>query len=69
MENKFNFEEAMARLTTIADELEKDSLPLDDAIKLFEEGLELSKICQEKLSEYGETVKKLVQKNQGEKND
>ncbi|QIK70057.1 exodeoxyribonuclease VII small subunit [Erysipelothrix sp. HDW6C] len=69
MTQEFNFETAMKRLSTIADELEKDTLPLDDAIALFEEGLELSKQCQEKLNGYEQTVKTLVQKHQGDKND
>ena len=65
----FNFEESMARLAEIADLLEKDTLPLDDSIKLFEEGLELSKKCQLKLDEYENKVKDLVVKHQNDNND
>lgn len=60
----FNFDEAMKRLGTIADMLERDELPLDEAIKLFEEGLELSKQCQDQLSVYEKNVKDLVRKHQ-----
>ncbi|AGN24087.1 exodeoxyribonuclease VII small subunit [Erysipelothrix rhusiopathiae] len=69
MNKDFNFEIAMARLAEIANELEKDSLPLDQAIVLFEEGLNLSKQCQERLSGYENQVKALVQKHQGDQND
>lgn len=69
MNKDFNFETAMARLAEIANELEKDSLPLDKAISLFEEGLNLSKKCQERLSGYENQVKELVQKHQGDNND
>ncbi|QIK57508.1 exodeoxyribonuclease VII small subunit [Erysipelothrix sp. HDW6A] len=69
MTKTFNFEESMARLAEIADLLEKDTLPLDDAIKLFEEGLELSKKCQLKLDEYENKVKDLVVKHQNDNND
>lgn len=69
MNKDFNFETAMARLAEIANELEKDSLPLDKAISLFEEGLNLSKQCQERLSGYESQVKELVQKHQGDNND
>ena len=61
-----NFDEAMKRLTQIADELEKDDLPLDDAIKLFEEGLELSAQCQKQLKGYEDKVSDLVKKRSGE---
>ncbi|NLL75179.1 MAG: exodeoxyribonuclease VII small subunit [Erysipelothrix sp.] len=61
-----NFDEAMKRLTQIADELEKDDLPLDDAIKLFEEGLELSAQCQKQLKGYEDKVSDLVKKHSGE---
>lgn len=42
------FEEALKELETIVKKLEGD-LPLDEAIKAFEKGIELSKICIEDL--------------------
>ena len=33
------FEEAMARLETIVSELENGDLPLDESLKIFEEGM------------------------------
>lgn len=65
---KFNFEKAMQRLNEIAQYLEDDKLPLDEAIKLFEEGLELSKKCQAQLDYYETSVKELVNKHRGDAN-
>lgn len=42
-----NFEESMKKLEDIADKLEKDDLGLDESVKLFEEGMEISKKCNE----------------------
>ncbi len=37
------FEQAMARLETIVAELERGELPLDQSLRIFEEGIRLSK--------------------------
>lgn len=68
MMEKFNFEAAMTRLNAIAQELENENLPLETAIQLFEEGLELSKKCQTQLDAYENTVKELVVKHRGDAN-
>lgn len=44
-----SYEEALKELERILAELEKDEISLDDAIKLFEKSVELSKICFEKI--------------------
>ena len=66
--NEFNFDEAMQRLNVIAQELERDDLNLDTSIKLFEEGLSLSKLCQEQLNVYENKVKELVSQHSGNQN-
>jgi len=43
------YEEAVKELENILNELEKGEIGLDDAIKLFEKSVELSKICFEKI--------------------
>lgn len=68
MEN-FNFDEAMKRLAVISETLSQDDLEMDKALKLFEEGLELSAKCQSTLKEYENKVNELVMKHQGEKHD
>lgn len=62
--NQFNFEEAMARLNQISEILESDNAPIDEALNLFEEGLDLSKKLQDVLEGYEEKVKTLVAKHQ-----
>lgn len=53
---KLNFEELIERLEEITSKLEKDNLNLDDSIELFENGMKISKICNEKL----ETAEKKI---------
>ena len=46
-----SFEEALARLEMIVKELEDESIALDTSIELYEEGIELSRLCTETLEE------------------
>ncbi len=48
---KQGFEESMLRLEEIVRLLEKGDAPLEDSIKLFEEGTKLAKKCDELLNE------------------
>ena len=61
------FEQAMARLETIVGELEKGDLPLDESLRIFEEGIRLSKNCLKVLEEAERKVEILVQDNNGKK--
>jgi exodeoxyribonuclease VII small subunit len=61
------FEEAMARLETIVAELEKGDLPLDESLKIFEEGIKLSKNCLKMLDEAERKVEILIQDRDGKK--
>lgn len=67
--SEINFEQAMKRLTEITKLLEGEELPLDDAIKLFEEGLDLSAKCQKRLDLYEERVNELMESHSNEAND
>ena len=49
-ENK-SFEESLERLEEIAELLEKEEIGLDESIKLYEEGILLSKNCYNKLKD------------------
>ncbi|PJA95746.1 MAG: exodeoxyribonuclease VII small subunit [Ignavibacteriales bacterium CG_4_9_14_3_um_filter_34_10] len=52
MQKKFNsFEEMLKRLQEISEELESDEVGLDNSLKLYEEGIKLSKACAKKLEE------------------
>ncbi len=63
---KFDFEKAMERLEQIIDDLESGNLSLDESIKVFEEGVELSKKCHKKLTETEAKVKQLIKSENGE---
>ena len=60
------FEQAVARLEAIV-ELEKSDLPLDESLKIFEEGIRLSKNCLKILEEAEHKVEVLVQDKNGKK--
>ena len=46
----FNFEEKMKSLEGITTELSKENINLDDALKLYEQGIKLVRECNEKLT-------------------
>ena len=46
-EEDISFENAMEQLEKIAEELESEDLSLDESVKKFEEGMKLSKKCNE----------------------
>ena len=56
MSEETKFEKALERLEKIVEELEAGDLPLEDALKRYEEGVRLSRICSEKL---GQAEKKI----------
>ena len=45
-----SFEECFSRLEKILEQLESDEVSLENTIKLYEEGLTLTKFCYDKLS-------------------
>jgi exodeoxyribonuclease VII small subunit len=61
------FEDALARLETIVTELERGELPLDQSLKIFEEGIKLSKSCLKILDDAERKVEILVQDKDGKK--
>ncbi len=61
------FEQALARLETIVTELERGELPLDESLKIFEEGIKLSKTCLKVLDDAERKVEILVQDKDGKK--
>ncbi|HTR80700.1 MAG TPA: exodeoxyribonuclease VII small subunit [Bacteroidota bacterium] len=58
-QTKRTFEQSLARLEKIVDSLEQGDVPLENAIALYEEGIELSKECMETLSKAELKIKKL----------
>lgn len=62
MSNEMTFEQALARLEQIVKALESGNVPLEDLIKLFDEGTGLVKLCTERLDAAEEKVKLLQMK-------
>lgn len=54
------FEEALERLENIVASLENGEAPLDESLALFEEGVKLVKLCNNKLESAEEAVKQLI---------
>ena len=57
MGGKIDFEQALKRLEEITSKLEKGNLSLEDSLKIFEEGINLSKFCESKLIEVENKIK------------
>lgn len=63
---KPEFERSLARLEEIVRKLENTNLSLDEAMKLFEEGVALSRDCQKQLEQAEGRVEVLMKKAGGE---
>lgn len=59
------FEEMMEQLEEIAKDLENGNLSLDESVKKFEEGMELSKECSKVLEEAEKKITILTKDNEG----
>jgi exodeoxyribonuclease VII small subunit len=59
-EKKLSFEEAMTKLEQIVDKLEEGDVPLEEAITFYKEGMELSKLCHEKLKSVEEHLTQII---------
>ncbi len=57
------FEEGLQRLEKIVDELERGDIPLEKALTLFEEGMQLSSSCRKELEEAEGQVEILLKQN------
>ncbi|OGP86813.1 MAG: exodeoxyribonuclease VII small subunit [Deltaproteobacteria bacterium RBG_16_48_10] len=62
---KEKFEEALNKLEKIISKLEKGDIPLEESLKLFEEGIRLSKFCNQKLDEAEKRVEILLKDKEG----
>ena len=62
---KPDFERSLLRLEEVVRKLESPQLSLDDAMKLFEEGVNLSRECQKQLQEAEGRVEILLKKADG----
>jgi exodeoxyribonuclease VII small subunit len=60
-----SFEASLEALEQIVQELERGDLPLEKSLELFEQGIGLSRQCQERLSQAERRIEILLRDNQG----
>jgi exodeoxyribonuclease VII small subunit len=58
-----DYEAAMTRLEEITEQLEAGTPKLEEAIKLYTEGLEIARYCHEKLAEAEAKIRIIAEKN------
>ena len=66
MQETESFEEKMKKLEEIAVELEKGNLDLDSSVSKFEEGMKISKECNEMLEKAEKKITMLIKGENGE---
>ena len=59
------FEQAITELESIVEELEQGDISLEESINKFEKGMKLSKLCDDKLNQLEQKMKKLVKTEDG----
>lgn len=65
--NETSFEDAIQRLSQIVEALESADLPLEDSLKLFEEGVRLARKSQARLDSAERKVQELLAYDEGGK--
>lgn len=60
-----SFEKALEKLEKIVEELENGDLPLEGSLKKYEEGVNLARLCREKLDKAKKTIETLAKNSEG----
>ncbi len=63
--DKTRFEEALKRLEGVVERLEEGEIPLEEALRLFEEGVKLSRLCHQRLDEAEKRIELLTRDGEG----
>ena len=63
---EIKFEESLKKLDKIVDDLEKGDLSLDEALKRYQEGIELARLCSQRLENAKKKIDVLVKNKKGE---
>ncbi|MDD5730874.1 MAG: exodeoxyribonuclease VII small subunit [Candidatus Omnitrophica bacterium] len=63
---EIKFEEALKRLEKIVEDLEKGELSLDEALKKYQDGIELSRACNQRLENAKKKIDVLIKNKKGE---
>ena len=64
-----DFERSLAELEAIVDKLEQGELSLDESLKHFERGVQLTRVCQTALKQANQKVQVLLRKSGGGEGD
>ncbi|MFT4632213.1 MAG: exodeoxyribonuclease VII small subunit [Candidatus Pseudothioglobus sp.] len=59
----YPFEQSLIKLENLVEKMEAGDLTLEDSLKTFEEGIRLTRECQQALSQAEQKVKMLVEEN------
>jgi exodeoxyribonuclease VII small subunit len=62
---ELNFESAMDRLESIVEQMESGKLPLEDLIVRYEEGMNLVRVCQERLASAEQKIEIIARNSAG----
>ena len=65
MPGEIDFEAALKQLEEIVEQLEAGDLPLERSLELFEQGVRLSRECQERLNEAERRIEVLLRGGDG----
>jgi exodeoxyribonuclease VII small subunit len=60
-----NFEEQLTQLETVVERLERGELTLEESVRLFEEGMQLSQACKQELEQAEGRIQVLVEGKNG----
>ena len=66
VEDNIKFEDALSRLQSIVEELERGEMSLEESLAAFEEGIRLSRICSKQLNEAERKIEILTKGEDGQ---
>lgn len=61
---KFDFEESLQRLEELVESMEEGELTLEESLKAFEQGIKLTRECQEALDKAEQKIEILTRENE-----
>ncbi len=63
---EMKFEDALKKLEKIIEEMERGDMSLDEALKKYQEGLELSRVCSQRLESAKKKIDVLTKNKKGD---
>ncbi|UTW45312.1 exodeoxyribonuclease VII small subunit [bacterium SCSIO 12696] len=65
-QKSINFEQKLSELEALVNHMESGDMSLEESLKAFEKGIQITRQCQQALSDAEQKVSILTQNNQGE---